>query len=112
VDSFVIPPVLLYAFGTVLTVLGGLRAYFLGWKQRPDVPEEEERGNEGVALAPEGAADDQDDGAELRGEMRGKARGDWSDGKRSSRHKRHIGMGLLWLGMGLFLIISTATGNR
>jgi hypothetical protein len=33
-----IPPQLSYGFGALLIVLGGLRAYFWGWKRRPAPP--------------------------------------------------------------------------
>ncbi|HEY0712265.1 MAG TPA: hypothetical protein VGF45_06310 [Polyangia bacterium] len=109
-DAFVIPPLLLYAFGAVLAVMGGLRAYFLGWKQRPDVPEEadDEPAAQGQAGPDAPEPQDGDDGSEIRGEVRGRGRGTWSDGKRSSQHKRHLAMGVIWMLLGLFLIISTA----
>lgn len=103
----VIPPVLLYAFGAVLAVMGGLRAVFLGWKQRPDVPEAKKP----VSDAPGDDIDDED-GASVRGEIRGRDPQKWSDGKTTAAHKRHIAMGALWVALGLFLIISTAINQR
>lgn len=103
-DGLVIPPLLLYAFGAVLTIMGGLRAWFLGWKQRPDVPE-------AAGSDADDAADDQEDGSGVAGEVRGTTRGTWSDGK-TSGHKRHLTMGAIWVALGLFLIISTAVNGR
>jgi hypothetical protein len=105
VDAWTIPPVLLYAFGTVLVIMGGLRAYYLGFKGRPDVPEESTEPDPGEAAEP-GPESDDEDGSSVRGEVRGRTRGGWSDGRVSTTYKRHVAMGLLWVGMGLFLIIS------
>jgi hypothetical protein len=41
--DIVLPPGLLYAVGALLVVLGGMRAYHLGWKRRErDEPESDD----------------------------------------------------------------------
>jgi hypothetical protein len=101
-----IPPAILYAFGLIIAVMGGLRAYHLGWRRRPAGPEAAEGPElpEGEAVAAELASD----GAP--GEDAAKPPG-WSRAQ-GGGYKRHITMGLLWVAMGLFLIISTALNNR
>ncbi len=106
--NLAIPPLFFYAFGAVLVIIGGLRAYHLGWKQRPDTE---------VTPPPEPAADAEADAeaaadADLYPEDQpvpptSRDQGGWSR-TAGGGHKRHMLMGLLWMGMGLFLLISTA----
>jgi hypothetical protein len=79
-----LPPALFYGVGAVLIVFGALRAVFLGWKQKPQVLEEN----------PEEAA-----GA------------GWSRSA-AGAYKRHLTFGALWVAMGLFLVVSTIIKTR
>jgi hypothetical protein len=105
--NLVIPPILLYAFGSVLVVLGSLRAYYLGWLKRPDTEEDDEDAALEVA-APSAPAAEGEEIAPVETPVRRRA----ALGAGSSGHRRHLGMGLLYLLMGLFLIVSTALGQR
>lgn len=98
-----IPPAILYVFGLIIVSLGGLRAYHLGWKRRPSA--------EAAAEGPEPEAEDEAAAREDERAEDAPRRPAWSraDG---GGYKRHITMGLLWVAMGLFLIISTALNNR
>jgi hypothetical protein len=84
-----LPPGLFYGVGAVLVVFGALRAYFLGWKQKPPrpVPGDPEKNDD--EPAPSG----------------------WSRGE-GGGHKRHLTFGLLWFVMGIFLVISTILNSR
>jgi hypothetical protein len=84
-----IPPSLLYAIGTVLVLFGGLRAYHLGWKRKP----------ESAAPGQEPESGDLDEVPA------------W-DRNKGGGYKRHITFGVLWVAMGLFLIISTMITSR
>ena len=90
---------LLYAFGVVLMLMGGLRAFHLGYKRRPaaEAPDDPE------APADEEAEDEAE--ANQRPGRTGWARGE------GGGYKRHLTMGLLWVAMGLFLVISTAINS-
>ena len=94
-SSVVIPPLLLYAFGVVLMILGGLRAFHLGYKRRPAAEDPD----------PEAATDDEEAEANRR-----PGRSGWSRSE-GGGYKRHLTMGLLWMAMGLFLVISTALNS-
>ena len=128
--NLVIPPVLLYAFGVMLVTLGGLRAYYLGWRKRPDVEvegddrdaaeDQENAAQEALRGAPEvgageAAAAAPSDAAEAEVEpvetVPATAKGGWARSG-AGGHKRHLMMGLLYVVMGLFLIVSTALGQR
>jgi hypothetical protein len=73
----VLPPAFFYAIGVLLVVFGALRAYHLGWKRKAAVQAEAPEQAEGWSRTAGGG------------------------------YKRHITFGVLWFGMGLFLIIST-----
>ncbi len=90
--DIVLPPALFYGVGIVLIVFGALRAVFLGWRQKPRPEMTEETDGEGL--------DEQEAGS-------GSTGGGWS---RSSGggYKRHLTFGILWVGLGLFLVVSTA----
>jgi hypothetical protein len=103
--DIVLPPALFYAVGVVLIVFGGLRAYLLGWKQRPrapvkTVPDAEAYGEPPEAEAPARVASEEEERA-----------GGWSPTAGGS-FKRHITFGLLWVVMGLFLLVSTIINTR
>jgi hypothetical protein len=102
-----IPPAILYVFGLIIVSLGGLRAYHLGWKRRPAAEAADAAATEG----PETEAGDEAAAKEEEPAEDAPRRPAWSraDG---GGYKRHITMGLLWVAMGLFLIISTALNNR
>jgi hypothetical protein len=117
--NLVIPPVLLYAFGFVLITLGGLRAFYLGWRKRPDVEEDEAplpgaRHEAGIeAVTTEGAAAAAGEAGEgdvepVETERKGN---NWARSG-AGGHKRHLMMGLLYVMMGLFLVVSTFLGQR
>jgi hypothetical protein len=97
-----LPPALLYGFGAVLMILGGLRAYHLGWKRKL----EEQAEAAARAASSSGAADDEEGEGGLvdAGDDRRDAGWRRRDG---GGYKRHLVWGLLWIGIGLFLIIST-----
>jgi hypothetical protein len=97
-----LPPAILYVFGLIIAVMGGMRAYHLGWRRRPEGAEGEE------AAADETGGDDASEVAPTAPES---GKGGWARAK-GGGYKRHIAMGLLWVAMGLFLIISTALNTR
>jgi hypothetical protein len=80
-----LPPVFFYGIGAMLIVFGALRAYHLGWSRR---------------RAAAGASEDAEEEAS-------------SGSRRGSGYtaKRHIVWGLVWIGLGLFLVISTAVNT-
>ncbi len=83
--NFELPPVLFYGVGVILIVFGALRAYQLGWQRRFDqVPGERT-----------------EEGAEA-----GQGR------RRNPTARRHLGFGVLWVVMGLFLVVSTYVKMR
>ena len=100
----VLPPALFYAVGVVLIVFGAMRAYLLGWKQRPRAPVKTVPDPDAFGEPPpaeeEAPTTQQDD--------RGAG---WSPAAGGS-YKRHITFGLLWVVMGLFLLISTVVNTR
>jgi hypothetical protein len=121
--NLVIPPVFLYGFGVLLVSMGGVRAYYLGWRKRPggeDDGEEAELESEGE-LDPEGPAAEV---ARAAVEAEGKEMGEGDvepvetvPPRRIARaggdgHRRHLVMGLLYVAMGLFLLVSTWVGQR
>ena len=82
-------------------MFGVARAYHLGWRRRSEEAEE----------LPEGAVAEID--IETTSdvdvdEIPPVAKGRGFLGRPKSAYKRHITMGLLWIIMGLFLLISTA----
>lgn len=98
-SSVVIPPLLLYAFGVVLMILGGLRAFHLGYKRRP------------AAEGPDGEAATDDENADEEADAnRRPGRSGWARSE-GGGYKRHLTMGLLWVAMGLFLVLSTALNS-
>jgi hypothetical protein len=114
--NLVIPPILLYAFGSVLVVLGSLRAYYLGWLKRPDLDEGEENGQDGQDVddgplegaPPSAPLAEGEEVAPIETPVRRRP----APVSGSTGHRRHLGMGLLYMLMGLFLIVSTALGQR
>jgi hypothetical protein len=104
--DFTLPAALLYGFGAMLLILGGLRAYHLGWKRKVELDAEAQAGGgadadaDADADAGEGAAGSDGDGAPGRRDAGWRRR----DG---GGYKRHLVWGLLWMGMGLFLIVTT-----
>jgi hypothetical protein len=92
-----LPPGLFYALGAVLIVFGCLRAYFLGWKQKPPRPLE--------VSSDDPVTGEGDEGGDAPAASR------WS-APRSGGHKRHITFGVVWVVMGLFLVISTVVNTR
>ena len=105
--SLAIPNSLLYAIGTVLVVFGALRAYHLGWRNRPEpVAPRPARAAGGEEAGGEEA---EDPDADLDAEIAKAAA--W-DRDRGGGYKRHLMFGLLWIGLGLFLIISTIVKSR
>jgi hypothetical protein len=107
VANLVIPPLLLYAFGVILITLGGLRAYYLGWLKRPETVDE---GGADAGDEAEGAAEALD--REVEPVETARKPGGWSRGGGASGHKRHLLMGLLYVMMGLFIVISTVLNSR
>lgn len=87
--NLAIPPSLFYAIGAILVLFGALRAYSLGWKRRPAPP----------APGEEAESADVDEVPA------------WDRG-RGGGYKRHITFGLLWVGLGLFLIVKTILDTR
>ena len=78
-----IPPVVPFGVGALLVVLGILRVRYLAAPRVPPVSDRHgEREGEGVAEAP-------------------------AKPVRDKQQKRHLRMGLLWVAMGLFLVVST-----
>ena len=95
-----IPPLFFYGFGVLLVMFGSLRAYHLGWRHRPGGPEGEgDEGEEG---------DEAEEGEDAAPAIR---QSRWSR-VTASGYKRHITMGLLWIAMGVFLLVSTAVNGR
>jgi len=72
-----IPPIIPYAVGAMLVLFGALRAKYLGAPRTPQVTEGEA---ESSTLAPA---------------VRGK------------EQRRHLRMGVIWVLLGLFLVVST-----
>jgi hypothetical protein len=128
--NLVIPPVLFYAFGALLVSMGGVRAYYLGWRKRPEVDDEADE-REPVRAGAE--VSDEEVEAALAGEERSAAApveaksSDAPDAEvepvetvrprrvartGSEGHKRHLVMGLLYVAMGLFLLASTWVGQH
>jgi hypothetical protein len=97
--EFELPAALLYGFGALLVILGGLRAYHLGWKRKVEL--DAEAAEAAGADASEGV--DAGEGEDVRGG------GSAAGGRRrdGGGYKRHLAWGVVWMGMGLFLIIST-----
>jgi hypothetical protein len=129
--NLVIPPVLFYAFGALLVSMGGVRAYYLGWRKRPETDDDEADEREPVRAGAE--VSDEEVEAALGGEERGAAApveaksSDAPDAEvepvetvrprrvaraGSEGHKRHLVMGLLYVAMGLFLLVSTWVGQH
>jgi hypothetical protein len=77
-----IPPPFFYAIGAVLVVFGALRAKYLGAPRPPRVPEDD------AGAAPDAAP------------------------ARGKEQHRHLRMGVLWVLLGLFLIVSTYLQSR
>ena len=102
---FELPPALVYAFGAVLMILGGMRAYHLGWKRK----REEELAAAEAEKAALQADDDDDDDDDEGGAA---ARSDAWRRKNGGGYKRHLAWGMLWVAMGLFLIVSTLLKSR
>jgi hypothetical protein len=108
--DIVLPPALFYGVGAVLIVFGALRAYMLGWRQRPHaavktVPDPEAYGEPPASETPvsepaETAPTQQEDRA-----------AGWSPAAGGS-YKRHITFGILWVVMGLFLLITTILNTK
>jgi len=73
-----IPPIVPYVVGALLVVFGILRAKYLGAPRPPRTADDEE----GAAADPK--------------PVRGKAQ------------RRHLAMGMVWVALGLFLVLSTA----
>jgi hypothetical protein len=130
--NVVIPPVLLYAFGALLVSLGGVRAYYLGWRKRPETDDDDEADvGEAASAGPE--ISDEDVEAAIAGRdpevaptVEAKS-SDAPDGdvepvetvrpRKVARtggegHKRHLLMGLLYVAMGLFLLATTWIGQH
>jgi hypothetical protein len=126
--NVVIPPVLLYAFGALLVSLGGVRAYYLGWRKRPELDDDDaaevaDSANAGPEVSDEeveAAIASQDPAVEAKST-------DAPDGdvepvetvrpRKVARtggegHKRHLLMGLLYVAMGLFLLATTWIGQH
>ena len=82
---FQLPPALLYGFGAVLMIFGGLRFYFLGVKRKQEMEAEAQAAAKGEETLDS----------------------DWQRAE-GGGYKRHMTWGALWMAMGLFLIISTA----
>jgi len=80
--SLNIPPVIPYAVGAMLVVFGALRAKYLGAPRTPSITESEA---ETSSLAPA---------------VRGK------------EQRRHLRMGVIWVLLGLFLVVSTLLQTR
>jgi hypothetical protein len=74
-----IPPIVPYVVGAMLVLFGALRAKYLGAPRPPRVSDEQE-----------GASTD------LQKPVRGK------------EQRRHLRMGIVWVVLGLFLVVSTA----
>ena len=72
-----VPPIIPYAVGAMLVLFGGLRVKYLGAPRTPRITEDE--------------ADSSTDAAPVRG-------------KEQRRHRR---MGVVWVLLGLFLLVST-----
>jgi hypothetical protein len=90
--QFQIPPAIIYAFGAMLVVFGVVRAYHLGWKQRPD---------------PDEAGGEVDEKAGDEGDEEDRPRA-----APSTAHRRHLRWGIAYVAMGLFLIVSTLWSAR
>lgn len=86
--NVVLPPLLFYALGTFLILAGAMRAFFLG-RARP--------GRDVVAADLGERAD-----PEVSEKDEARAAAD------TRARRRHLGFGLVWVAMGLFLILSTA----
>ena len=131
--NLVIPPVLFYAFGALLVSMGGVRAYYLGWRKRPELDDDDEADDRDTgSVGPE--VSDEDVEAAIAGSDAGAATaavvskpGDTPDADvepvetvprrkvartGSEGHKRHLVMGLLYVAMGLFLLVSTWVGQH
>jgi len=74
-----IPPIVPYAVGAVLVVFGALRVKYLGAPRAPRASEEESAGSGEASATP----------------VRGK------------EQHRHLRMGVVWILLGLFLLVST-----
>jgi cytochrome oxidase assembly protein ShyY1 len=81
--NLVIPPIFFYVIGALLIIFGAARALTLG-RHRPgaDIQDDDSSGN------PSNEAG----GAPARARTR----------------RRHLAFGIIWIGMGIFLIVSTA----
>ena len=77
-----IPPIIPYAVGAMLVIFGALRAKYLG---APRVPQVTENDAETSTVAPA---------------VRGK------------EQRRHLRMGVVWVLLGLFLVVSTLLNAR
>jgi hypothetical protein len=129
--NLVIPPVLFYAFGALLVSMGGVRAYYLGWRKRPELDDDEDEADDTASAGPE--VSDEDVAAAIAGQDPGVAPAvaakpsDTPDAdvepvetvpaRKVARaggdgHKRHLVMGLLYVAMGLFLLASTWVGQH
>ena len=104
--NVVLPPLLFYGVGVLLTVLGALRAYYLGWKKRPSPPA---KGPPGAEASADVADEEADGEAEDQGPTQD--RSGWARGH-GGGYKRNLTFGLLWVGMGIFLILSTWLNAR
>jgi hypothetical protein len=78
-----IPPAIPYAVGAILILLGILRAKYLAAPRAPRMSE-----------------DAQEDNAAVRAEVRG------------PEQRRHLRMGVVWILLGLFLVVSTVLQMR
>jgi hypothetical protein len=129
--NLVIPPVLFYAFGALLVSMGGVRAYYLGWRKRPELDDDEVDAEDSAVAGPE--VSDEDVEAAIAGQdpaVKTPAESRSSDAPDSDvepvetvrrrkvartggeGHKRHLVMGLLYVAMGLFLLVSTWLGQH
>jgi hypothetical protein len=126
--NVVIPPVLLYAFGALLVSLGGTRAYYLGWRKRPELDDDDEADVAEAASAGPEVSDEEVEAAIAGRDPAVEAKSsDAPDGdvepvetvrpRKVARtggdgHKRHLVMGLLYVAMGLFLLVTTWIGQH
>ncbi len=108
-----LPPALLYGVGVVLMVFGALRAYTLGWKQRPRAQARAERELEKLAGDDYGQppAEEAVETPEAKEQGESRAAG-WSAAPGGSTYRRHLFFGVLWVLMGAFLVISTILHTR
>jgi hypothetical protein len=107
-----LPPALLYGVGVVLMVFGALRAYTLGWKQRPRAQARAMEKLEKLAGGDEYGqlpAEEAPQTPEAKEQAENRAAG-WSPA--GGTHKRHLFFGVLWVLMGAFLVVTTIVHSR